>query len=121
MSYLPQPSSRQLYPALIPTAPSSEATRESVSSGAERRTEAAGAQPATTPSSVAMLDNDVATSGVTTAAAGLSALAAVRDRGGAASRAAAGESSVEVVEELLSENERLRFIIQEMSDEVRFV
>lgn len=69
------------------------------------------------PSSAVMLD-DMATSGVTTAAAGLSALAAVRSQRGVASRAAAGESSVEVVEELLSENERLRFIVQEMSDEV---
>lgn len=70
------------------------------------------------PSSTVMLDDDVANSGVTTAAAGLSALAAVRSPGGVASRAAAGESSIEVVEELLSENERLRFIVQEMSDEV---
>ena len=71
------------------------------------------------PPSAATLDADRATSGVATAAAALSAMIAAGERrGGAVARAAAGESSIDVVEELLSENERLRFIIEDMSDEV---
>ena len=53
------------------------------------------------------------------------AAAEARERGGAAAGAAAaavaakvGNAPVQVVEELLSENERLRLIIQDMSEEV---
>ncbi|CAN0148863.1 unnamed protein product, partial [Ascophyllum nodosum] len=112
--YLPAPeratSSGQLYPALIPTAPSSEAAGAPAASQERLST--------TMPPSAATLDADRATSGVATAAAALSAMIAAGERrGGAVARAAAGESSIDVVEELLSENERLRFIIEDMSDE----
>lgn len=93
----------QLYPALVPSAPSSEAMRipNPHSVAASAATVAHGGQAV----SSAMVP-------VSVAAAGVEAVRAARER-----RAEVG-SSGEVVDELLSENERLRLIIQEMSEEV---
>lgn len=57
--------------------------------------------------------------GVATAAAAIAAAAAVGDVRERAKAVAGAEKSGEVVDELLSENERLRLIIQDMSEEVR--
>lgn len=89
----------QLYPALVPSAPSSEAMRIPNPHPA-----AASAAPVQAASSV--------TVPVSVAAGGVEAVRGARERG------AEVGSSGEVVEELLSENESLRLIIQEMSEEV---
>lgn len=93
-----QESVGQLYPALVPSAPSSEAMRIP-----QPHSAAASAAPAATSS---------ATVPVSVAPAGVGAARAARERGEEVG------SSGEVVEELLAENERLRLIIQEMSEEV---
>ena len=90
----------QLYPALVPSAPSSEAMRIP-----QPHSAAASAAPAAAAASWAMAP-------VSVASAGVEAVRAARERGEDVG------SSGEVVDELLSENERLRLIIQEMSDEV---
>lgn len=90
----------QLYPALVPSAPSSEAMRiPQPQQSAAASAAPAAASSATVPASAA-------------ASGGVDAVRAARERGEEVG------SSGEVVEELLSENERLRLIIQEMSEEV---
>lgn len=96
----------QLYPALVPSAPSSEAMRIP-----NPRSAAASAAPATHGGQAASSATVPVAAAV--AAGGVEAVRAARERG------AELGSSDEVVEELLSENDRLRLIIQEMSEEVR--
>lgn len=93
----------QLYPALVPSAPSSEAMKiPNPHSVAAPAAPEAHSREAASPVSVP----------VSVAAGGVDALRAARERG------AEVGSSGEVVDELLSENERLRLIIEEMSEEV---
>eukprot|EP00903_Cladosiphon_okamuranus_P015008 g13887.t1 len=92
----------QLYPALVPSAPSSEAMRIPQPHAAP-----ASAAPAAAAAAVSS-----ATVPVPAASAGLEAVRVAREKGEELG------SSSEVVDELLSENERLRIIIQEMSEEL---
>eukprot|EP00904_Undaria_pinnatifida_P004050 jgi/Undpi1/13646/HiC_scaffold_9.g03300.m1 len=120
-------SSRQnLYPALVPTAPSADVARTNsrgawAQSATGQVVERGAANQASGGNSTAEVDPAVASR----KQGGSVAAAEARERGGAAAGAAAaavaakvGNAPVQVVEELLSENERLRLIIQDMSEEL---
>ncbi|CAM9277987.1 unnamed protein product [Sphacelaria rigidula] len=109
-------SSSQLYPAFVPaTAPSTEAMRayptvSQAQTTAEPSTvvQAAAAQTAARREAMVNTRTDLSMG---------SAVAAVQ-RESAVATTSSGESSTEVVEELLSENEKLRLIIEDMKEEL---
>lgn len=104
---------RTLYPALVPTAPSADVARTHGPGGIQQSTTGRvvdrGAAAGRPSGATATAEIDPAV------ASGVNELAWSR---AAAVAAKVGEAPVQVVEELLSENERLRLIIQDMSEEV---
>lgn len=119
-----QSSSGQLYPALIPSAPSTETIR--VNNGVKRSQ--GQAQNLVAESSQQrdaggvtfdFLSDDVAANRDWGSRAAGSEVEAVRPMTTTTRTENTSEPTGEVVEDLLTENERLRVIIQDMSDEVR--
>ncbi|CAM9574700.1 unnamed protein product [Ectocarpus sp. 12 AP-2014] len=106
-------STGQLYPILAPSAPSSDTMRIPLPPPAVPRAAPTAARAPSAAFGAAVRDDG---------AAAAAAVAAAAEAGTAArERSQDVSSSGEVVEELLSENERLRAIIQEMSDELERV
>ncbi|CAM9130788.1 unnamed protein product [Choristocarpus tenellus] len=108
--YLPDDgrTSSQLYPAFLPSAPSTEAMRSESGATCGR---------AAMDSATAV----VAAAAARATAVRAAAMEAASGQGGvdqSRGREAAGESQVEVVDELLSENERLRLVISDLTDEI---